>query len=288
MILVTGATGQIGRRVARLLVDEGHAPRLMVRNLGKVPGLPGAEVVRADYAEPETLDSAFAGIETALLVSGYAAPGERARLHRNAIEAAARAGVGHVVYTSFQGASPESRFPMSRDHFETEGYLAQSGVAYTALRDSFYLDLIPDMFGEAGVMRGPAGRGRAAWVSRDDVARVAFAVLKNPSLGSGVFDLTGAEALTMEETAERMSSLAGRELRYEEETVEEGRAWRSRLGAPDWEVDTWLGSYEAIAAGELAATSDTIARITDRRPETLEEYFSAHPELLAPLGPRPI
>ena len=101
-------------------------------------------------------------------------------MHRNAFQAASRAGVRHLVYLSFLGASPQSKFPMSRDHFLSEQYLKQTGIPSTILRDSLYLDLIPEMFGETGVMRGPGGPGcggRVSWVSREDVAHVIAAAL---------------------------------------------------------------------------------------------------------------
>lgn len=279
MILITGATGAVGGSVARLLADEGRRLRLLVRDRTRAPNLPHAEVVTGDYADPDSLDGAFAGVDTAFVVSGYAEPGVRARLHKNAFDAAARAGVGHVVYLSFQGAAPNSRFPMSRDHHQSERYLRESGVPYTALRDNLYLDLVPEMFGD-GVVRGPAGRGAAALVAREDAARVAAAVLTSPPAASGTYDVTGPEALTLAETAARLSALVGRELRYQEESVEAGRAWRRQLGAPDWEVATWLGSYEAIAAGELRAVSDTVARFTGRPARNLEAYFGERPHLL--------
>jgi uncharacterized protein YbjT (DUF2867 family) len=280
MILITGATGNIGRRTAELLSEQGRQLRLMVRDPAKAPRLSGAEAVRGDYSDPSTLDAAFAGIETALIVSGYARPGERALLHKNAFDAAARAGVSHLVYLSFQGAAPDSKFPMSRDHYQSEQYLRESGVPFTALRDNLYLDLIPEMFDAQGVMRGPAGQGKAALISREDVTRLAAAVLSGPAGAGATYDVTGPEALTMIETARRLSALVGRELRYEDESIEEGRRWRSQSGAPDWEVATWLGSYEAIAAGELEQTSDTVLRITGNLPFDLEAYFTARPQLL--------
>ena len=284
MILITGASGNIGRRIAELLAEQGYALRLMVRDRDKAPQLRGAQVVQADYVDPVTLAVAFAGADSAFIVSGYAKPGERARLHKNAFEAAARAQVKHLVYLSFQGASPKSKFPMARDHYQTEQYLKESGIPFTALRDNLYLDLIPELFNEEGVMRGPAGQGAAAWVSREDIAWVAAAVLSSrPGHSSATYDVTGSESLTMTETAKRVSTLVGRELHYEDEPVGEGRKWRSMLGAPAWEVETWLGSYEAIAAGELEQTSDTVFRITGRQPVGIEAYFVEHPDLLDPL-----
>lgn len=283
MILITGATGHIGRRIAELLSAHGLELRLMVRNPHQAPQLPGAQAVAGDYSDSITLDLAFAGVHSAFIVSGYAEPGKRALLHRNAFEAAARARIKHLVYLSFQGASPASKFPMSRDHYLSEQYLQECGVPFTALRDSLYMDLIPEMFDEKGVMRGPAGQGAVAWVAREDVARVAAAVLNSDEVSNSIYDVTGPEALTLFETTKRLSVLVNHELRYENESVEQGRKWRSQLEAPTWEVETWLGSYEAIAAGELDQTSDAVMRFTNRQPSSLEDYFAERSHLLAGL-----
>lgn len=279
-ILITGAAGHVGRQVASLLAEQGLTLRLMGRRPERIPPLAGATAVYGDYAHVHSLGAVFAGVQTAFVVSGYAEPGERAKLHRNAFEAAARAGVGHVVYLSFQGAAPDSRFPMARDHYQSEQYLQATGVPYTAVRDNLYLDLLPEMFDAQGVVRGPAGEGAAAFVGREDAARVAAALLASPPTSSSALEVTGPAAITLAEAAQRLAALTGQPLRYEPETVAAGRQWRSQLGAPTWEVETWLGSYEAIAAGELEAVSDTVQRLTGRSPHTLETYFATYPHLL--------
>src|SRR5262249_27833342 len=139
---------------------------------------------------------------------------------------------------------------------------------------------------ERGRIRGPAGTGRGAWVSREDVAAVAAVCLLDPPKTSGALDVTGPESLTFAETAARLGKLVGRELVYVAETREEGRAWRQACAPPDWEPDVWLGSHEAVAAGELQNTSNTVARIVGRPPYSLEAYFTAHPELLDNLHAR--
>lgn len=280
-VLVSGVSGHVGRRVAELLAETGQTLRLLVRSdAGRAPKLPNSAVVVGDYADPASLDRAFSGIDRALIVSVYAEPGKRALLHKNAFDAAARVGVKHVVYTTFQGAAPDSKFPYSRDHYQSEGYLRASGVPHTALRDCLYMDVAPGFFDAEGVLRGPAGHGAVAWVAREDVARCIVAVLQNPGESGAAFDLTGPEALTLDETAKRLSALSGRALRYHAESIEEARAWRSRLGAPAWEVDVWTGTYLAIEAGELSRTSDAVERLTGAKPRALAAYFTQHPDLL--------
>ena len=282
MILITGATRHIGRRCAQILAD--HLPlRLMARDPSRVEYVPGAEVVRGDYADPGSLDAAFTDVEVALIVSGNAEPMVRARLHANAFEAAARAKVRHLVYLSFEGASSHSKFPYWRDHFASEKALGHSGVSFTALRDNMYMDLLPTMLDEYGILRDPGRGGKAAFVAREDVAQVAAAVLRNPPASSATYNVTGPEALSLEEAVHRLAAKVGRRLHYVPETVEEGRAWRSKLASEPWEVDVWIGSYLAIAAGELEATSDTVERFTGREPLSLDAYFDSRPELLDPL-----
>jgi NAD(P)H dehydrogenase (quinone) len=281
MMLITGASGRVARRTAELLASEGQALRLMTRTPERLPRPVRAEVVYGDFAEPGSLDNAFAGVTAALVVSGFAEPGKRALLHRNAFAAAERAHVQHVVYLSLQGASPDSKYPFSRDHALSEQYLAATGLPFTVLRNAFYVDMFLDMFDAAGVIRGPAKQGRAAFVSREDCARVAAAVL-NASPG-GTYNVTGPEALSLTDVARRLSGIVGRQLRFEDESVEAGREWRSRLGEPAWRVELALGWHEAIAAGELAHTSDTVLRFTGKSPLDIEKYFSTFPHLLRPL-----
>ena len=270
-ILITGASGNIGKRIAELMA--GKSVRMMGREPAKLPDIEGFEKVKGDYSDKDSLIAAFAGIQTAFIVSGYAAPGKRALLHKNAIDAAAQAGVSHLVYLSFQGAAPDSKFPMSVDHFQTEQFIKQSGLSYTLLRDSFYMDLIPEMFGNEKHMKGPGGEGKVAWVAREDVSACVAAVLSDPGSFTGTYDLTGAEALSLRDVAERFSSLTGDQYIYEEETADEGTEWRSKMGVPEWEVETWVGSYLAISAGEVSAVSQSVENMIKRKPVKLDDYI---------------
>jgi uncharacterized protein YbjT (DUF2867 family) len=261
-LAITGSTGRLGGRVARLL--DGVPRRLVVRDPGRAPALAGCEVAVAGYDDGAAVRSALAGIGTVFMVSGAEHP-ERVAQHRSFVDAAAAAGVSHLVYTSFYGASPAATFTLAHDHHATEEHIRASGLAYTFLRDNLYADFFPLMADERGVIRGPAGDGRVAAVAIDDVAAVAALVLREPAAHAGAtYDLTGPEALTLHEVASVLTGAGCGPLRYEPETVGEAYASRAVYQAPPWQVDAWVSTYTAIAAGELATVSDAVPRLTGR------------------------
>nr|WP_307835494.1 NAD(P)H-binding protein [Streptomyces adelaidensis] len=166
---VTGSTGRLGGRVARRLAERGVPQKLLARNPARAPRLPGAVAVRGDYADQDAVREALAGTRTLFMVSAPESADRLAR-HKTFVDAAAQAGVQHLVYVSFYGAAPDATFTLARDHFHTEQHIRASGLAYTFLRDNFYAEFVPGLVGEDGVIRGPAGHGRAAFVGQDDIA----------------------------------------------------------------------------------------------------------------------
>ena len=261
-IVITGATGNLGGRIARRLAAAGVPQRLVVRDPARAPRLPGAEVAVADHADPAAVRRALAGAHTVLMVSAAESPG-RVGVHRTFVDAAAAAGVGHLVYTSFAGAAPDAVFTLARDHAATEEHIRAAGPAYTFLRDNLYADFLPMMVGPDGVLRGPAGDGRAAVVAQDDIADAAAVVLRDPAPHAGrTYELTGPEALSFAEIAAVLTRRTGRPVRYQPETVAEAYASRASYGAPDWQVDAWVSTYTAVAAGRLEAVSPHVAELT--------------------------
>ncbi|MFE3855034.1 SDR family oxidoreductase [Streptomyces griseorubiginosus] len=261
-IAVTGATGRLGGRVARRLAARGVPQKLLVRSPERAPQLPGAVVVRGGYADREAVREALTGIHTVLMVSASES-GDRLAQHQAFVDAAVEAGVRHLVYVSFYGAAPDATFTLARDHFHTEQHIRAAGLAYTFLRDNFYAEFVPDLVGEDGVIRGPAGQGRAAFVAQDDIADAAAAVLSGPQDHVGAtYDLTGPESLTLDEAAAILSEQLGRTVTYRPETVEEAYASRASYGAPPWQVDAWVSTYTAIASGELDGVGDAVPRLT--------------------------
>jgi NAD(P)H dehydrogenase (quinone) len=277
-IAVTGATGGLGGRVAARLADHGVPQRLLVRDAARAPDLLHAEVVTfGGYDDPGGLRAALDGIDTLLLVSAAEHP-DRVSLHRGAVDAAVAAGVARIVYTSFQGAAPDCTFTFGRDHFHTEEHIKATGVAHTFLRDNLYIDFMPLLCGADGVIRGPAGDGRVAAVARDDIADVAVAVLTGEGHENQTYDLTGPEAFTLAEAAEEIARASGRLVTFENETVEAAYASRRPSGAADFEIDGWVSTYTAIAAGELETVSDCVERFLDRPPIGLADWLRANPE----------
>jgi uncharacterized protein YbjT (DUF2867 family) len=255
MILITGATGQVGRRVAERLT----LPHALLARTPK----PNTSARVAEYADKEAMTTACAGIETLFLVSGREDE-HRLEAHRTAIDAAVEAGVSRIVYLSFEAAAPDCTFTFGRDHWHTEQHIRATGLRFTFLRDNMYQEMLPRLAGPDGVIRGPAGDGRLAAVGYDDVADSVVAVL-NSDIPEKTYRLTGPEALTLHEAAEILG------LRYEPETVEEAYAARAHYGAADFEVAGWVTSYEAIAAGDLAEVTGDVEELTGHRARPLCE-----------------
>ena len=273
-LAVTGSTGVLGRLVAANLAEANIPQRLLVRNPAKAPQLPGAVVLPSTYSDTAATAEALKGVDVLFMVSGSETL-DRVDQHRAFIDSARAAGVGHIVYTSFFGASPTATFTLARDHDATERYIESTGIPHTFLRDNLYIDFMDALVGEDGVIRGPAGEGRAAAVARQDIARVASTVLQDPGSHRNVtYHLTGCEALTLDEVANILSAHRGTPVTFYNETIDEAYASRARYGAPDWLVDAWVSTYTAIAAGEMAGLSDDVERITGRRPITLDQFLA--------------
>ena len=276
MLAITGSTGQLGGLVARDLLgsDLRTDARLLVRDPERAPDF-DTDVRACDYADSASATAALGGVDVLFMVSAAEAVDRRDQ-HRTFIGAAAEAGVSHIVYTSFAGAAADATFTLGRDHHDAEQAIRASGMRFTFLRDNFYADLLPLFADESGVIRGPAGHGRVAAVARRDVADVAATVLRDPAAHvDATYVLTGPEALTLAEVAERAGPVLGRELRFENETVEEAyEARRAAYGAEDWQLGAWVSTYTAIADGSCSTVTDDVARVTGHPARTIEQALS--------------
>jgi uncharacterized protein YbjT (DUF2867 family) len=274
-LAITGSTGRLGGRVAHRLAAAGVPQRLLVRDPGRAPQLAGATAVRAPYGDRDAVRTALEGTSTVLMVSA-SETADRVDQHRTFVDAAVAAGVEHLVYVSFYGAAPDATFTLARDHWATEEHVRARGLPATFLRDGLYADFATALVGEDGVIRGPAADGRVAMVAQDDIADVAVAVLRDPAAHAGrTYDLTGPEELTLTEVAAVLTAVTGRAVSYVPETLEEAFASRASYGAPDWQVEAWVSTYTAIAAGELAGVSSAVPDLLGRPATTLEQVLRA-------------
>ncbi|MBP3036773.1 SDR family oxidoreductase [Arthrobacter sp. zg-ZUI100] len=272
-VAVTGATGALGGAVARLLAEAGVNQRLLARHTARLPELPGTPVYAAAYSDREHAARALRGVKTLFMVSA-AESTYRRQDQRTFVDAAVEAGVQYIVYTSFMGAAPDAVFTLARDHADTEEYIRSRGLAFTFLRDCLYQDVLPTFVGRDGVIRGPAGDGRLAAVARADVARCAARILTAPQEHAGaVYTLTGPQALSFEEIAGILTRVGGSKVSYRNETLEEARESRSLSGVGQWQIDAWVSTYTAIAAGQMAEVSGDVERITGIPPVGLEDYL---------------
>jgi len=279
-VAVTGATGALGGEVARLLAGAGIEQRLLVRDPERAPQLEGAAAVTCSYGAPAEATRALAGVEVLFMVSASESA-DRLDQHRSFVDAAAAAGVRHIVYTSFASAAPDAIFTLARDHDATEQHIRRAGLEFTFLRDSFYLDFAEALVGEDGVIRGPAGDGRMAAVARSDIARTAAVVLQDlDAHRHRTYTLTGPEAISLSDVARILSAAqladgTGAAVTFHDETVPEAYESRRRWGAPDGQNDAWVSTYTAIAAGELERVSEDITLVTGQPPLSLEAWLAA-------------
>ncbi|MCS5723748.1 SDR family oxidoreductase [Herbiconiux sp. CPCC 203407] len=282
-IVVTGSTGGLGGRVARLLQDAGVPQRLLVRDPARAPEIAGAEVAVAEYSDGAALERALAGTRIVFMVSA-AENADRLAEHRSFIDAARAAGVEHVVYTSFFGAAPDATFTLARDHVVTENLIREAGLGHTFLRDNLYTDFLPMLAGSDGVIRGPAGTGRVASVTRDDVAESAVRVLLDrmrsaDAHADATYELTGPEALGLDEVAAIVTEARKRAgqgeapVTYLDETLAEAYASRAGYDAPPWQLDAWVSTYTAIAAGELSRITADVEHLTGHPPRSLRDFL---------------
>lgn len=279
LIAVTGATGAVGGTVAELLAERGVPQRLVVRDPARAAQV-GAEVRRiADYGAADDVRAALDGVDTLLLIPA-AESADRLARHHAAVDAAAAAGVRKIMYLSFVAATADSTFTLGRDHWATEQRIRQAGVAWTFPRMSLYLDFLPMMVTAQGAIQGPAGTGRAAFVTRNDVAEVIAELLVQGGHDGETHDLTGPEAVTLGEVASRLAAGTGKDITFTDQTAEEAYASRAGYGAPDWQLDAWVSTYTAIARGDLAEVTSTVEHFTGRPAAGLTDFLATHPHAL--------
>ena len=282
MIVITGATGQLGRGVIDALLSRRPASDIVasVRDTAKAADLfaCGVAARQGDFADPRHLAKAFAGADQVLLVSVDKLGDEALRLHRNAIGAARDAGVRRLLYTSHMGARHGSPFAPADQHARTEDDLEASGLPFTALRHGFYAESCLHMIGDglkAGELRVPED-GPVSWTARADLAEADAAILVGNGGVTGISPpLTAAEAVTMADIAAIASEVSGREIRHVTLTDDEWRDARVSAGVPAVYAEMLLGAFRSARRGDFAAVDPTMEELLGRRPRSIRDILGA-------------
>lgn len=264
MIFVTGATGQLGRHVIAGLKAEGATVVAGARNLEKAADL-GVEVREADYDRPETLEAALSGAEQVLLISA-SEPGKRLPQHQAVIDAAKKAGVRHLVYTSVLHADT-TELVLAPEHKATEAAIRAAGIPFTFLRNGWYHENYADSIKAAaatGELVGASGDGRVASAARKDFADAAVAVLTGEGHEGAVYELTGDTAWSFPELAAEIADAAGRPVGYKDLSPEDFTEHLVAQGTPA-EVAGFVAALEKnTAAGTLGHTPGDLAKLIGR------------------------
>jgi NAD(P)H dehydrogenase (quinone) len=283
-LLITGASGHLGRRVVELLLERGAGPLIATtRSPAKLADLAarGVDVRAGDFDDPAAMAAAFRGARRALLVSTDAVdrPGRRRDQQAAAVRALAAAGVDHIVYTSCPSPYDGSPVGVVPDHLATERAIEAAGTDYTILRNNLYAEVILYTLPQAvasGQLVDSKGDGRIAWVWRDDCARAAAAALAAPTTGRRVLDITGPAALTSAELAAIAADLTGRPVSHISIPRDAQIAGMIEHGLPA-PVAALMASFDAGAAiGDLAATSANVEALTGTAPRTVRAFLEAH------------
>jgi NAD(P)H dehydrogenase (quinone) len=278
-IVVTGATGQLGRLVVQALLQRGIPAEQIIATGRRTEVLAdlakrGVVVRRGDFNDEASLAEAFAGGDKLLLVSGSQA-GQRVRQHANAINAAKAAGVRLIAYTSGIRANTSTMLAM-KDHRATERLLAEAGVPHVLLRNCWYLEnytgQLP-VYLERGIV-GAAGAGKVSAATRADYAEAAAAVLAGEGHAGAVYEL-GGEPFTMAELAEVISAATGQTVTYTNLTPEQYQAVLVGAGLPEEMVAMVADGDRGVAAGELLVEGDDLKRLLGRPPTPLADAVAA-------------
>jgi uncharacterized protein YbjT (DUF2867 family) len=275
MILVTGATGKTGFDVVRGLSIVGAGVRALVRDASKAKALrrPGVEVAVGDLEKPATLSAALRGCDRVFLCSS--SDPRQVELQGNLIRAAKAAGVKHIVRIGVLGTALDSPVPFGRWHAETEKQLIAAGIAWTFLRPHFFmqnfLGFAPSIKAQ-NAFQMPMRGGKIALVDTRDVAAVAVEALTGSGHERKIYDITGPEALSGYDLAQKLSKALGRPISYVDVPAGEAKKGMIAGGAPEWLANAMVAFYGVFAAGHSAAVSPVVGEITGYPPRTFDDW----------------
>lgn len=283
-ILITGATGNLGKSVIKQLLKKVSAENIavLIRNADKMEDFKneGIEVRIGDYTNYPSLVTAFKGIDKLFFISGSEFDG-RTKQHENVVNAAKETGIQHVVYTSFQRKNEAETSPISfiiADHILTESWLKASGMKYTLLKHNLYMDMLPLFIGdkvlETGLIYQPGGEGKAAFTLREDMAELAAHILTTDGHDNKTYDITSDQTYSYHDIAKLISEVTGQTITYQSPSVEEFNKTLTEAGVPAPYIGLFSGFSQAICQGELDNTNSVFEQMIGRKATSMKAYLT--------------
>lgn len=285
-LMVTGASGPLGRRVVELLLEKGVDAGSIIaatRTPEKLADFAqrGVIIRKADFDDPATLKTAFSGVDRLLLISTDVVmePGRRINQHKNAVKAADETGVKHVIYTSLMSPGPDSPVTLAPDHDATEQALEASKMGWTVLRENIYSEGALGTIKQAiqlGQLFSAAGDGKTAYITREDCAQASAAVLASSFEGRRIVDITGPEAFSRADLAKIASDISGKTITYVPLTADVLTQNLLAAGLPTIIADLVVSFDVAIAQGRFEKVTNGVEELTGRKPIRLQDLLAAN------------
>ena len=282
MILITGATGQLGGTTLDFLLKKRNINGIVAMARDSIKAAPlktkGVEVRIADYNDYDSLIQAFEGVNILLFISS-ASPesSERRQHHINVINAAKEKKIKHVVYTSVLKASDTAKFLPAIEHCHTENYLQQTGITYTIFRNTMYGEAVPQLLGNAlqsGTWHFPAGNAKNNFASRTDIAEALANVISQPLPHQNkIYEIASGQSYSCGEIAAIISHHTGKPMIYNTISLEMMKNEMEKIGIPDAIIAMVLSGVDAIDAGEFDITDTSLENILGRKPADLKDYL---------------
>lgn len=285
MILITGANGHFGKAAIDFLLKKIPAQNIaaLVRDEAKATDLKakGIEVRIGSYDDPASLKAALKGVDKVLLVSGTDID-NRLQQHKNVVDAALAEGVKQLVYTSVVRKNETASNPMgplASTHVDTDAYIKASGLTYTILQNDLYADVLPMFFGEQVLASGiflPAGKGKAAYATRQDLAEAAASTLTEEGHENKVYVLANTENYSLQDVANTLTELSGKTVAYTSPTIAEYTAVLTKAQVPAEYIGMFAAFSEAIRQGEFEVNRTDLEALLHRKPASLPAFLKAY------------
>ena len=274
-ILVTGASGNIGRPLVQQLSGAGCT---VIAGSSSGKSVSGVATRHVDFADTASLQTAFAGVDTLFLLLPLVS--NKLALARNAIAAAKAAGIQHIVRSSGAGADAASGFALPKLQGEIDQLVMDSGIAYTLVRPATFMQNFATYY--AGMIQGgalylPQGEGRVSYIDVSDIAAVNATILKNPAAHVGqMYTLTGGAAVSNAEAMKMVGDAIGRPVSYVAVPDEAAVASMQGMGMDDWSINQMMSLHRLTAAGYAAGTTDTVRKLLGREPTRFADFVAAN------------